>query len=650
MAIVKMSKFTLFTFESQKEALLDKLHRFGNVQFINLQEDAEEDFDFLMKDSKDQEISELEGELAKIKFSLDMLNGYVEKEKAIKALIKGKPNLTYSGLSEIALKAEWENTYASLKAMDNTLNNMKNDISKLHSEVESLEPWINLDCAFSDLKELNSSICIIGTLPKNFKDSFREKFDSEIPYSYVEILSEVKDEINMLVVVHKEYEEAAMEILKSYSFSKANLNYSGRPKDIIVDYNQKMQNIKSEEEKIKQKIKEFGASMEELSIVYEYMDNKLMKAKACENFLKTEHIVAIEGWVPTELVKEMEGLLESVSKDQFYVEFEDAELDDAKVPIMLKNNKLVKAFESITQMYSLPKYSEVDPTPLLTPFYLAFFGMMLADLGYGIVMFIVTALALKFFNLDESQKNFARFFLYLSIPTAIVGAIYGGFFGDAIKIPALINPSQDVITILIASMIMGLVQLYFGLGIKAYMLIRDKKYLDALYDVGSWYAALTGGLLLLAKGMLNLSPTAVSVSKYVMIAGMVLIVITQGRENKSVGARLGAGLYALYGISGYVGDLVSYSRLMALGLAGGFIGSAFNLMIGLLGNGPAKWIFGTLIFLVGHIFNLLLSALGAYVHTCRLQYVEYFGKFYEGGGLPFTPFKSKNKYVNIKNN
>lgn len=648
MAIVKMSKFTLFAFKSQKEALLDKFHKFENVQFVNLQENAEEEFNFLMKDSQKEELSDIEGDLAKVKFILDMLELYVEKEKGIKALIKGKKSLTYSELNEIGSKASWKYIYEALKEKDEELASLKNEVSKIHSEKEMLTPWNKLDCAFGDLKALNSVAYYLGTLPKAFKDTFRESLDREIPYSYIEVLSEIKDEINVLIIVHKDYAKITQDILKSYSFSKANINYEEMPSQILSGFEERIKELSLREAQVKEEIKSYGKDLEELQTVYEYLTNRAMKCEACENFLKTEHIIALRGWLPTNLVEEFKSVITSVTSEDVYMEFEEAELEDEEVPILLKNNKVVKAFESITKMYSLPKYNEVDPTPLLTPFYLVFFGMMLADAGYGLVMFIASVLALKYFNLEESQRDFVNFFKYLSIPTIIVGVIYGGYFGDAIKLPALINPSNDVMKVLIGAMLLGLIQLYVGLGIKAYMIIKAGRYLDAVYDVLSWYLALTGGLLLLVGGPIGLSASTINIAKYVMFAGMAMIVLTQGRENKSVGAKLGAGLYALYGISGYVGDLVSYSRLMALGLAGGFIGGAFNLMIGLLGNGPAKWIFGTLIFLGGHVFNLLLSALGAYVHTCRLQYVEYFGKFYEGGGNPFTPFKSKNKYINIK--
>jgi len=234
--------------------------------------------------------------------------------------------------------------------------------------------------------------------------------------------------------------------------------------------------------------------------------------------------------------------------------------------------------------------------------------------------------------------------------------MYGSYFGDAIKIdPIWMKPDSNVILLMIVSVALGLIQIYVGLGIKGYMLVRDGKPLDALLDVGLWYLTLTGAILWLlsalgALGSLSTSGNITTIAKYATFGGMILILLTHGRSEKGIGAKFGAGLYSLYGITGYVGDLVSYTRLAALGLATGFIGSAFNLMIGMLGNPIAKILAGSLIFIVGHLFNLFINALGAYVHTCRLQYLEYFSKFYEGGGKTFRPLKFSSKYVKVVKN
>jgi len=254
------------------------------------------------------------------------------------------------------------------------------------------------------------------------------------------------------------------------------------------------------------------------------------------------------------------------------------------------------------------------------------------------------------------MRKTVKMFLYLSVSTIVWGVLYGSYFGGAIKIPPVwMTPESDVGLLMLVSIAMGLIQIFVGLGIKAYILIRDGKPLAAFLDAGLWYFTLTGSIIWAVSALgsgdsLNLSPQIVRVAGIITVISMILIILTHGRGEKSIGAKLGTGFYSLYGITGYVGDLVSYTRLAALGLATGFIGSAFNIMVGMLGKSIFAIIFAVIIFTFGHIFNLLINALGSYVHTSRLQYLEYFGKFYEGGGKAFEPLKFTSKYYNISKN
>ena len=505
MAIVKMSKFTLFAFESQKEALLDSLHRFENVQFVNLQQNVDEHLQSLVKDSENEKVSYLEGEQAKVKFAIDLLIKHTEKEGMIKSLVKGKSLLGYEELETLAKKSNYSENYKSLKEKDSTLLQMKNERSKINSEIELLTPWMSLDATFNELKSLDSCIFVMGSLPKGSKDTFREKFESEIPYSYLEVISEVKGEINIIALIHRDYDDKAKEILKLNSFNAMNLKYEELPTKVVGEFRKRLDAISKEEERINTEIKHDCQYLDDFKIVYEYLSNRHIKAVACENFLKTDSVVAIEGWVPTVSSKDLESLVKSITKEDFYLELEEATKDNDEVPILLKNGALSSPFELITSMYSLPKYSEIDPTPLLTPFYLVFFGMMMADLGYGILMFIATAIALKKFNLDEGQRKFVKFFFALSIPTAVAGIVYGSFFGDLVKFKSLLNPAEDLMSILVISVVMGVIHIFFGLGVKGYMLIRDGKPMDVIYDVLTWYLSLIGAFMFIGGGILGLS-------------------------------------------------------------------------------------------------------------------------------------------------
>lgn len=647
MAIVKMNKFTLFAFENKKEALLEKLQRFEAVQFVDLQSKLEnEELSFLKSAAEAKEILSRESDLSKIKFSLEFLKPYMDKEGGIQALKKGKKVITFDELEEQIKNIDWISIYEELREKEGKQNSLMNEKTKIESEIETLLPWSNFDCSFEELKKLKYTAYFLGTIPTNLKDSFAEEFEKEIEYSYLEFINQGKDETYLLAIVSKELEGQSSEILKKYGFSKASFNYHESPVNIIKDYEDRIKEIEQEKEKIVKSLKELKDYEEKLQLVYEYYFNKLDRAKASLNFIKTNNIVAIEGWNTISSNTELEEIVKEVVEENYYLEFEEAKEED-KVPILLKNNGLVEPFESITEMYSLPNYKEVDPTPVLSIFYFIFFGMMLSDAGYGIVMVIGTVLALKFFKLEKGTKNFMKLFLYLGISTVFWGAIYGGWFGDAPKAflgkPAayVLSPADDIMKVFALSVIFGIIHILVGLGMKAYVLIRDKKYLDAVFDVGLWYVSLIGIFMMF-------SPAFKDIGKIVMIIGFVGLVLTQGRDAKSIGGKIGGGIYGLYGITGYIGDIVSYSRLLALGLATGFIANAFNLMINLI-PGAGRIIAGPIIFIGGHIFNLGVNALGAYVHTSRLQYLEFFNKFYEGGGKKFTPFKSANKFVNITN-
>lgn len=649
MAIVKMNKFTLLTFESKKEKLLHRLQGFSNVEFINLQDENiienNEAFQSLSKDEVDSNIAKYEEDLSKAKMTLDFLTSYMPKKSGLKALEDDKENLTIDELEEAVKNINWDEIYAKVKEKEDELHSIESKITKLEGEIEVLTPWQALDISFEALNELETVSSFVGSISKQYEEQLTEALGTE----YVEIISRGNNDTNILVVSLNERRDEVLNILRGFGFSSFKSELNEVPKVAITNYAHEIEELKSKTFFVKEEVASFEEDYKKMKLVYDYLMNAVLRYKASNNFLRTTNTVTIQGWCEVEKNDELQKICKEVLNDEYYISFEEVKEEEVEVvPVKLKNGLLSKTFESVTEMYSLPKYNELDPTPLLVPFYLIFFGMMVADVGYGLTMFAVAFCAIKFLKLDKKNQDFARFFLYLSIPTTIIGLIYGSFFGDAVKIPGLISPTEDVNTLLVASLVFGVVQIFFGLGIKAYALIKSGKPKDALYDSGSWLITLISIGLLAGSMMLGWSPIIKYISIAGMAVGMIIIVLTGGRAEKTKGAQIGQGLYALYGITGYIGDLVSYTRLMALGLAGGCIASALNLLMQSL---TGFWvILIPVVFILAHVFNLLLSLLGAYVHTARLQYVEYFSKFYEGGGKPFTPFKSSEKYINLKNN
>lgn len=650
MAIVKMNKFTLLTFESHKEELLRRLQGFSNVEFINLQNEelleSNEELKSLSKVEIDSDNAKNEENLSKAKSALEFLISYMPKKSGLKALEDDKEYLTVDELEKRVEESNWLEIYNKVKTKEEELRGLESKITKLQGEIELLTPWQALDTSFKALEELSMTSCFLGSIAKQYE----EELIQSVTDGYVEIISRNSNDVNVLIIVNKDYYEETLNTIRSYGFSSFKSEHTDTPQIVITNYIHEIEEFKSKIFFIKEEVASFEEDTKKMKLVYEYFYNKVERSKASGNFLKTKNTVAIQGWCVADKNEELQKICKDILKSEYYISFEEVKEEEIdEVPIKLNNGLLARTFESVTAMYSFPRYNEVDPTPLLVPFYLLFFGMMVADAGYGLVMFILTFIALKFLNLEKSKKDFARFGLFLSIPTIFFGAIYGSYFGDIIKIPGLLVPTKDVITILGASIIFGVIQIFFGLGIKFYSLYRMGRTNDAIVDVGSWIITLVSIGIFAGSGMLGWPTVIKTISIVGIIIGALLIVYSGGRHEESKGAQIGQGLYNLYNITGYIGDLVSYSRLMALGLSGGSIAVALNMLITQM-SGWYAIIVVPLLFVLAHLFNLALSLLGAYVHTARLQYVEYFSKFYEGGGRPFTPFTASEKYMNLKEN
>lgn len=645
MAIVKMSKFDLYSFDYDREKLLEDLQKFN---YVHIDEKKVEDENQGVRnlDNSEQIVSTSE-KLTKVKWAIDLLEKYSEKHNKIDELKQGKKTFRLDELTKKALDFDFDEHYKELSSLDKQLTELDQNNQTLNQKKSELTPWEKLDLDISKIDDFERVKVVTGTVSDKFIDQLKLN-TKDIEDIYIEEISRNLGFVYLLVIC-KDYEKA-QDILRDNGFVNINIKANGLVKDEIRNIDEQIIANKKQYKEIEDQIKSKTDLTEQFKIYHDYLENNSLKEEATSKIKRTDKIDIIEGYVPTDKEKDFENVLQNSLNNKYYLEMNPADKNDPNVPIILKNRGFAKAFESITGMYSLPKYNEVDPTPLLAPFYCFFSGMMIGDLGYGLIVFLAILVALKIFNLDEKKKQFLKFFMFISIASMFWGYIYGSLFGGIIPMTPIIDTSKNAMTLIVLCLIFAFIHLFFALGIKAYMLIRDHKPLDAFYDVGLWYLIIISILILLSGNLLGLPAMAMTVAKWIAIASAVGIVLTAGRDAKSIGGKLGSGLYSLYGISGWIGDFVSYMRLMALGLSGAYIAVAINMIVKMMaGSSIIGFIFGLIVFVVFQAFNAFLSYLSAYVHSARLIFVEMFNKFYEGGGVPFKKLITESEYFNITN-
>ena len=636
MAIVKMKKFKLFALEKDRKSLLKELQKFSYVHFVKTKEEDES----LKEIELNQDMTIIKEKSQKVKWMLNYFSKLFPKETKKEIDESSIKETLFVLLEQQASKYEFSNDYENLANISREIDSNKEEITNLETYRKELSKWLNIKESLGNLKAFKTAKFFLGTVAKKNFEPLKDKLRN-FEHTYIEEISDESSQINIMLLTSNTEEKELKNELKTYSFTETNFDFDTSFTDEYEKTKNREEELKKANEKLKEKVEKLLKLIPKLLIQKEYLDNALMRETVVSNFKATDTVNVIEGYIPLDMEEEFKKIINKNSNKSNYLEITEVDKDDEEVPILLKNSGITGLFASITQMYALPKYNEIDPTAILSIFYWIFFGMMVADFAYGLILFILSGLALMIGKFDENKRKFLKFFFALSFSTMIWGLLYGSAFGDLIKLPTqVLDSSKDFMSIFILSIIFGAIHLVIALGIKAYILIKNGHFMDVIYDVFLWYLTLTSLIILLLAGRFGLSEFTKNIFIACAVIGMLGIVVFGARDAKTLVGRIGGGLYSLYGITSYIGDFVSYLRLMALGLAGGFIASAINIIVKMLvSKGILGIILGVVVFTLGQSFNIFLSFLSSYVHTSRLTYVEFFSKFYEGGGKAFKKFR-----------
>ena len=669
MAVVKMKRVTIAAQQKDRKAILESLQRRGVVELTDLPVDEEVFSKIAMPESRQT----FKRNIALIEQALGVLDTYCGKDGSLFSSLEGRKTLALTDyLTFTEDQNEMLRCASRIVSHEKSLQVKKAEIIKKQAEQETLRPWMSLP-EVTNYSGTHRTATFIGSCQGEAElsevlASVEQTVGDKGTGVDISILSKSKAQTCIFALFLKEEQRQYVEALETAGFVSAGIKFKESPVKTFERLQKEIEELEVSAEGSIKNITKYVGVRNGLKFTVDYFTMRDEKYENIAKLAQTPRVFILSGYLPE---VECEGLQSAMeSKFQLYLEFEDPG-EDEDIPIILKNNKFSEPAESVVESYALPKPKEFDPTSIMSIFYYFLFGLMLSDAAYGLIMVIGCGAALyKFKNMESSMKNFLKMFMYCGISTAFWGFMFGSFFGDVVAVvsrtffgaevalkPLWFEPINEPMRMLMYSFLFGIIHLFVGLGIKGYICIKEKDYKGAVYDVGFWYMLLIGLIVVFIgtsmftdmSQMFIPVPGWLNVASIIMAAiGAVGIVLTGGRESKSPVKRLLKGAYALYGATSWLSDILSYSRLLALGLATGVIATVINQMGSMMGGGIVGAIVFILVFIVGHTINLAINLLGAYVHTNRLQFVEFFGKFYEGGGRKFIPFGIHTKYYKIK--
>ncbi|MCM1508589.1 MAG: V-type ATP synthase subunit I [Ruminococcus flavefaciens] len=648
MAKLRMKKIEIVALLTDSKKIIEMLQRRGVVE-ISRNDDEELD---------STSVTAVVGEFEKFRSTavqaLDILNRYSPVKKPITEMFESRTEVEVDNFGKGAMQLEKIMSIANdIIRSSQEIDGNEKSISQSDIKCDILSQWTKLDVSLN-FKGTSSTTAFIGSVPSGINPE-----DILPDGSYAEIISQSKEQTNLFILCSKETADETEDILRKNSFVPVSEPENSTPAEIIQRCRNERKVLEKRTAELEKHIRELSENRKSLEFAVDYLQMRKDKYNALGSLGFTENTFVLNGYIPEKYTDKLKKELEK--KFTVHIDFTDPTEED-DVPVLLENGRFSAPVESITKMYAMPSKSDVDPTPVMAFFYYLFFGMMLSDAGYGLLMLIGTTVVLKKFRLDSTMKKTMTMFRNCGISTLIWGALFGSWFGDIVQvvgreyfgkeigsIALWFEPLDDPIKLLLYSFALGILHLFLGVGVSFKMAWDEGRKLDAVFDTVPVYLTILGVAPLASSILVNVPAVLKTIGTYLMVAGVVLIVLTSGRSSKSVFGKFFGGLYALYNTAtGYLSDILSYSRLLALGLATGSIAGVINLIGTMPENIIIKTILLVVVFIVGHTANLAINLLGAYVHTDRLQFVELFGKFYTGGGREFKPFTADTQYITFK--
>lgn len=655
MAIVKMKKLSVIGLQEERDAMLRDLMNLGAVEISGANEKLQDEEwqKLVVRDGDEARATEKDKELVRVQQALDLIGKYGKIKPSAFQIRRTVTEEEFVGFrSEID---RYKKQVEEILKLSEELTQEQLNENAMNSQIFALNPWLSYELPLEEKSTDRLTLKLGVFSPHTDVKALERELEKESFPCFLEEISKDKEQLYASIWYFKEDEDGVLENLKRAGLAKPTFaDTFGTVTENIEKCKQKIEALVANKEQILEQIAEKSVYKKDLENYHDMIILDRDESRIRSNLVNTTRAFEFDGYVPVVATGDVEKAL---SKYFCNYEFSEPEEED-DVPVKLKLSKVLSPMEFVTKLYSLPTYREVDPTSILSIFYVLFFGIMFGDVGYGLMLIIGAIVAIKKFHMVEGGLGqLVKIIFYSGISSVIWGFLFGSFFGDLIPVvgrtffnheiiikPIWLDPAKEPMTFLVFSCGLGIVHLFIGMGIHAYELIRERKFLDACNDVFIWYAIVLGAVMLLFGG--KVSPSLPGIGKWMLIVGLALAIILPVFISKGVGKAI--GLWNIYsGVSGNLSDILSYSRLLGLGLASTSIAAVFNFLASMGGKTIIGVIMFIVIFLAGHTLNFAINALGAFVHSCRLQYVEFFGKFYEGDGREFDPFDRKTKYINI---